>query len=222
MTSQPAIRHVVVLGHPAPGSFNHQVAETYCATARACGQEAEVRDLYANGFDPLLKADERPGYGAGTPAPDVAAELAALEGVRALVLVYPIWFGTPPAIIKGYVDRVLSAGFGAREVKAGKAHPLLAGVRLMTFSSSATTMPWLSERGQWISLRQAFDNYLADVFAMRETKRRHFDAVVDGLKERFVLQKLEDVRQEAIGLCATLDQERAQRALHPAAWPSNR
>jgi NAD(P)H dehydrogenase (quinone) len=222
MNSPPAIRHVVVLGHPAPGSFNHQVAETYRASVVACGQAAEVRDLYALGFDPLLKADERPGRGSKAPAADVAAELAALHEVRALVFVYPIWFGSPPAIIKGYVDRVLSTGFGAREVKAGTAHPLLAGARLMTFSSSATTMPWLSERGQWISLRQAFDNYLTDVFAMREARRRHFDAIVDGLKERFVREKLEDVCQEATALCATLDQEQTQRALHPAAWPSNR
>ena len=222
MTSQSAIRHVVVLGHPAPDSLNHQVAETYCEMVRRCGQEAVLRDLYASGFDPLLKADERPGYGTGAHAPDVAAELDALEGVRALVFVYPIWFGSPPAIIKGYVDRVLSAGFGPREVKAGAAHPLLAGARLMTFSSSATTMPWLSERGQWISLRQAFDNYLTGVFAMREARRRHFDAVVEGSKERFILQMLEDVRQDATALCATLDQERAQRALHPAAWPGSR
>jgi NAD(P)H dehydrogenase (quinone) len=222
MRSVPPIRHVVVLGHPAPGSFNHQVARVYCETVRDCGQEATLRDLYAVGFDPLLRAEERPGQGSPKRAPDVATELEALRDIRTLVFVYPIWFGSPPAIIKGYVDRVLSAGFGPREVKEDKPHPFLHGARLMTFSSSATTLPWLSERGQWISLRQAFDNYLSDVFAMREARRRHFDAVVDGLNERFVLQKLEDVRQDTIHLCATLDQESAQRALHPAAWPSDR
>lgn len=222
MISKPAIRHAVVLGHPATGSFNHQVAETYCQAIRVCGHEAVLRDLYASGFDPLLKSDERPGHGTGAFAADVAAELDALVGVRALVLVYPIWFGSPPAIIKGYVDRVLSAGFGPHEVKAGSVHPLLAGARLMTFSSSSTTLPWLSERGQWISLRQSFDNYLTDIFAMREARRRHFEAVVDGLDQRFVLEKLEEVRQDAIALAATLDQEWAQRVMHPAAWPGDR
>jgi NAD(P)H dehydrogenase (quinone) len=222
MASKPPIRHVVVLGHPSTGSFNHQVAETYCQVVRACGQEVALRDLYASGFDPLLKAEERPGHGAGTLAADVAAELDALAGARVLVLVYPIWFGSPPAIIKGYVDRVLSAGLGPHEAKAGAAHPLLAGARLMTFSSSAATTPWPGERGQWISLRQSFDNYLTDVFAMREARRRHFKELVDGLDQRFVLEKLEEVRQDATALAATLDQERAQRALHPAAWPSNR
>jgi NAD(P)H dehydrogenase (quinone) len=221
MTDKPAIRHVVVLGHPATGSFNHQIAEIYCQAVRACGQDALLRDLYASGFDPLLKSDERLGHGAGALAADVAAELDALAGARVLVLIYPIWFGGPPAIIKGYVDRVLSAGLGPHEVKAGAAHPLLAGARLMTFSSSATT-PWLSESGQWVSLRQSFDNYLTDIFAMREARRRHFEAVVDGLDQDSVLEKLEEVRQDAIALAETLDQECAQRALHPAAWPSDR
>lgn len=222
MASTSPIRHVVVLGHPSTGSFNHQVAETYCQTVSACGQDVALRDLYASGFDPLLKADERLGHGTRAFAADVAVELDALAGVRALVLVYPIWFGSPPAIIKGYVDRVLSAGLGPHEAKAGAAHPLLAGARLMTFSSSATTMPWPGERDQWVSLRRAFDNYLTDVFAMREARRRHFEELVDGLDPRLVLEKLEEVRQDAIALAATLDQERAQRTLHPAAWPSNR
>jgi len=221
MTSQ-TIRHLVVLGHPESGSFNHQVAETYVETVRACGQQAELRDLYALDFDPLLRAEERSGRGvpAPAPAPDLAAELAALDNVRVLTLVYPIWFGSPPAIIKGYVDRVLGSGFAERDIKAATPHPLLAGARLVTFSSSATTMPWLSERGQWISLRQAFDNYLADIFAMRETQHFHFDAVVAGLARRFVEERLEDTRQRATQLCATLEQEREHRAIHRATWPS--
>jgi len=214
------IRHVVLLGHPAKGSFNHQVADAYCETVRACGQEAILRDLYATKFDPLLKSEERCDPASPTSSADVIAELAALENVRALVFVYPVWFGSPPAIIKGYVDRVLGAGFGARAVRSGAAHPLLAGARLITFSSSATTVPWLKDRGH-ISLQQAFDNYLTAVFAMREARRTHFDAVVGGLHERFVLEKLEATREEATRICAMLDQEREHRALHPAAWPSD-
>lgn len=221
MEHSDPIRHVIVLGHPTPGSFNHQVADAYCETVRACGHEAILRDLYATGFDPLLKSGERRDATSPTSSTDVIAELAALENVRALVFVYPVWFGSPPAIIKGYIDRVFGAGFGAREVRFGVAHPLLAGARLITFSSSATTTPWLKDRG-YISLRQAFDNYLTAVFAMREARRTHFDAVVDGLHERLVLEKLEAAREEATRMCAILDQEREHRALHPAAWPSDR
>lgn len=217
--SEP-IRHVVVLGHPTPGSFNHQVADTYCEAVCACGQEVILRDLYAIGFDPLLTSEERLDANSPISAPDVIDELAALENVRALVFVYPVWFGSPPAIIKGYVDRVLGAGFRVGQVRSGAAHPLLAGARLITFSSSGTTVPWLKDRG-YMSLRQEFDNYLTAVFAMREARRTHFDAIVDGLPSRFVSERLETTRREAARLCATLDEEREHRALHPAAWPSD-
>jgi NAD(P)H dehydrogenase (quinone) len=221
MDHSDLIRHVVVLGHPIPGSFNHQVADVYCDTVRACGQEVILRDLYATGFNPLLKPEERRDPKSPTSSTDVIGELAALENVRALVFIYPVWFGSPPAIIKGYVDRVLGAGFGVRAVRSGEAHPLLAGARLITFSSSATTVPWLKDRGH-IALRQAFDNYLITVFAMREAFCTHFDAIIDGLHERSVLEKLEATRQEAVRICTILDQERDHRTLHPAAWPDDR
>lgn len=64
MSKQPAYfrpRHAVILAHPNPASFNGLVANSYCDAVHACGQEAIVRDLYALGFDPLLKDGERPG-----------------------------------------------------------------------------------------------------------------------------------------------------------------
>ena len=99
---QQAPRHLIILSHPTPGSFNHQVAETYARSVVRHGQHAEIRDLYALGFDPLLRLDAQ-------DARD--AERALLEACDVLVLVYPIWFGLPPAITKGYVDCVLGAAF---------------------------------------------------------------------------------------------------------------
>jgi NAD(P)H dehydrogenase (quinone) len=46
-------RHVVVLAHPDPQSFNATIANTCCRTVRECGQKALLRDLYAIGFDPV-------------------------------------------------------------------------------------------------------------------------------------------------------------------------
>ena len=125
-----------------------------------------LRDLYAIGFDPVLRDSERPGAAGFAPAPDVAAELALIRDSNVIVLVYPIWFGMPPAIIKGYIDRVLGAGLLARDIKSGEGHGPLEGKRLVILSSSASTMPWLEEHGQWASLRQAFDTYLTTIFAM--------------------------------------------------------
>ena len=214
----PPIRHLIVLGHPGPEGFSHSVAAAYGNAVRACGQQPLLRDLYALGFDPRLTASERSAAGTGTPGDDVRAEVDLIRESAVIALVYPIWFGMPPAIIKGYVDRVLGVGFPARNLATGAPSPLLHGKRLVIFSSSASTMPWLEEQGQWLALKQAFDTYLQTVFGFRETKHIHFDAIVEGTKPAYVDECLGRVEETVCGFCSTLLSER-RRARFAAREP---
>lgn len=190
-------KHVVVLCHPEETSFNATVAREYCATVEEIGHEVLLRDLYRMGFDPVLKANEQPGVANFDRSDGVAAELELLAGASVFVLVYPIWFGTPPAMIKGYVERVLGSGFSHRAVRARSPHPLLTGGHLLSVTSSGTTKQWLDEQGAWLSLRNVFDHYLQNAFSMKSAEHVHFSAVVEGLKERFVEEYLEEVREAA-------------------------
>lgn len=196
-------KHVVILCHPDPASFNAAVAERYCDTVRAMGHEAELRDLYRIGFDPVLKGEERP-CDKFTPADDVAAELDLLADVDVLVLVYPIWFGMPPAMLKGYVDRVLGSGFTFSAVRQQVHHPLLTGKRLLSFTSSGNTRQWLEERGAWLSLRHLFDDYLKHAFSMESAEHIHFPAIVEGLSKRFVDEHLHQVEEAARHCCSCI------------------
>jgi NAD(P)H dehydrogenase (quinone) len=197
MSNDP-IRHLVVLAHPQGGSFNHQIANAYCETVRECGQEAYLRDLYANRFDPVLETIPE--------APELAILYDLTEARRcdALVFVYPIWFGLPPAMIKGYVDRVLGAGF-----KPSREHPraddrFLGGRHMLSFSTSASTAAWFAEVGQKMALPEAFDRYLATVFGLADTEHVHIDAIVQDLNAAYAAEQLERVRQSARKMCATL------------------
>ena len=86
-------KHAIIACHPEAKSFTLSVAERYAETVRSHGHEALVRDLYRMRFNPVLKASERQGK----PADDVAREWSRLGKPDIYVLVYPIWFGTPPA-----------------------------------------------------------------------------------------------------------------------------
>ena len=109
-SARPAdIRHPVVLGHSEPASFNHAITQTYRSAVEACGQMVVTRDLYEIDFDPLLKAHEQPGKPGFHLSNDVDVELEEVRQAAVIVLIYPIWFGMRPAIIKGYVERVLGA-----------------------------------------------------------------------------------------------------------------
>lgn len=211
--STPPLRHVVVLGHPDPHSFNHAIAARYCAAVRACGQEAVVRDLYALDFDPRLHADHRPGRATNALSADVARELGLLRGAAVILFVYPLWFGMPPAMIKGYVDRVLGGALTPNDIKNHVPDAILRGTRFATFSTSATTRAWLEEQGQWRALRQAFDVYLLSIFGMRDGGHVHFDAIVDPLDPHYAGETLLAVETQARALCSKALAERHAAAV---------
>jgi NAD(P)H dehydrogenase (quinone) len=203
-TPQPIARHAVILCHPDPHSFNHAVADAYCDAVRAEGQEAILRDLYAMQFDPVLRAYERPTADDFAISADVRAELDILSDCDVFVLIYPIWFGTPPAMMKGYIERVLGSGVNPKAVQARAPTAFLGGKRLLSFTSSATSEPWLNEQGQWESLRYLFDHYLTHAFGMQKDDHVHFANIVSGLEERWVDQHLYTVAQQAKATCALL------------------
>jgi NAD(P)H dehydrogenase (quinone) len=99
---------LVILAHPGLKSFNRAIAETVMETLHRLGHQVVFHDLYRESFDPVLPMAEVP-KGAALPEEirDHCRELAVAEGI---VIVHPNWWGQPPAILKGWVDRVFRPG----------------------------------------------------------------------------------------------------------------
>lgn len=99
---------VVVLAHPQPGSFNHAIAHTAADQLLANGHGVVMHDLYQEGFDPVLTGSEiaREALLPSVIA-DHCAEIACADGI---VIFHPNWWGMPPAILKGWVDRIVRPG----------------------------------------------------------------------------------------------------------------
>jgi len=207
MSNQPASfrkRHVVVLAHPSSTSFNGLVADAYCEAVHACGQEAIVRDLYALGFDPILKDHERAGRAAFALSEDVKAELDIIHSSDVLVLIYPIWFGMPPAMLKGYIDRVLGAGITSREIRTGAIETVLRSQRLVSITSSGNSKSWLNEQHQLESLRTLAGRYLAHALGMKSFEDLHFGEIAEGLAQEYIDQNLSVVDTRARAICAAV------------------
>ena len=190
-------RHAVILCHPDATSFNHAIAAAYCDTVRAAGQNVVLRDLYAIGFDPVLRASERAGAHAGVPGQDVLDERARIAGCDVFVLVYPIWFGTAPAMLKGYVERVFGAGVQPATLPRPADSALLGGKRLLSFTTSAASAMWLDDQGLGAGLTSVLDQYLVHAFGMRSQEHRRFADIVPGLGERIAHQHLHRVADHA-------------------------
>ena len=197
-----AVRHLLILGHPCSESFTHAVAARYAETARSNYQVVEVRDLYALGFNPLLSDIERPQRRPGLSSPDVRHEIELVERSHVITFVYPLWFGTPPAIVKGYIDRVFGAAFLLSDLKEERERGSFTGKQLCLFTSSASTSQWLDEQGIMTSLHQSFGRYLAAIFSFSNTHFFHASSVADGMSAALAGQHLFDVGEKARLICA--------------------
>lgn len=101
------MRILLVLAHPQPESFAHAVQERARAGLQRAGHEVRLLDLYGIGFDPVMsEADRRDYHTPGLNEVRVADQLAHLRWAEGLVFVYPTWWYSLPAMLKGWIDRV--------------------------------------------------------------------------------------------------------------------
>jgi NAD(P)H dehydrogenase (quinone) len=117
---------LILLAHPEPQSFNAHMKNVAVEALEGDGHSVEVSDLYAMNFDPVegprhygnredadrfdAQSEQRHAWETGGTSPDVRAEIDKLERADLLIVQYPMWWYTPPAILKGWLDRVLVYG----------------------------------------------------------------------------------------------------------------
>jgi NAD(P)H dehydrogenase (quinone) len=108
------MRVVVVLAHPDPNSFNHAIAHTASESLTHAGHEVTLLDLYADEFRVAMSPAERMAYHGDRPLLDPMAERHAdiVKRAEAFVFIYPTWWSTMPAILKGWLERVMVPGVG--------------------------------------------------------------------------------------------------------------
>ena len=150
---------LVISAHPPEGSFGAALADAYAERAWRDGHEVELLSLERLRFDPVLHE----GYRKPQPLePDLLAAQRAIDRAHHLAFIYPIWWGSVPALLKGFLDRVLLPGF-AFQYRAGNSFPdkLLAG-RSAHIVATMDTPPWYF---RWVQgapgLRQMQKNTLA-------------------------------------------------------------
>lgn len=116
----------IVHAHPEPKSFSASMCSVATEQLRAQGHEVRVSDLYATGFNPVASAadfarrkdpdylvyalEQRHGHETGTLQPDIQAEVGKLLWCDLLILNFPVFWFSTPAILKGWIDRVLISG----------------------------------------------------------------------------------------------------------------
>ena len=104
------MHHLIIAAHPRVKSFNHAVVQAYTAALAERGHQVACRDLYAIGFNPILSARDMAAISRSKPPIDIRRELHAIAAADAITVIAPLWWGGFPAVLKGYIDRVFTAG----------------------------------------------------------------------------------------------------------------
>src|SRR5574340_741878 len=170
---------LVILAHPDGASFNHAIARTAVGRLETNGHRVFFHDLYAEHFDPLLDSEEIPE---DAVLPEVirrhCEELRQAEGI---VIIHPNWWGQPPAILKGWIDRVVRPGiayeFLGEDSGEGVPNGLLQAKSAIVFNTSNTSI----ERELKVfgdPLETIWKNCIFGLCGIRVFHRRTFSVVI--------------------------------------------
>jgi len=175
---------LIILAHPDTSSFNHAIAHQAAETLKKNNHEVIFHDLYTEDFDPRLPGEEIPRE---TNLPDTIAqhcnETASADGI---IIVHPNWWGMPPALLKGWVDRIIRPDVAYKFVEGdnGEGVPvgLLNANTALVFNTSNTE----AKREQDAfgdPLERIWKDCIFDLCGVKDCFRRMFGVVVTSTPE---------------------------------------
>ena len=166
---------LVILGHQHQGSFCHAIAEAALETLKAAGHQVIYHDLYRERFDPILPHGEiPPGTEISPPVEQHCRELTSADGY---LVVHPNWWAMPPAILKGWIDRVIRRGVAYEFGEGGAVVGHLKGKRAVVFTTSNTPRDVELELfGD--PLENLWKNCIFGFCGVEDFHRRNFESII--------------------------------------------
>lgn len=170
---------LIVLAHPDDRSFNHAIAETCLKRLRDQGHEIIYHDLYLGKFNPILENKEIPKDGQLDET--IGKHCQELKQCEGIIIIHPNWWGQPPAIMKGWVDRVFRPGlaYEFEDGDQGEGIPvglLNAGAALVFNTSNTSEERENSVFGDPLEL--LWKNCIFDLCGVKSFERRMFRTIV--------------------------------------------
>jgi putative NADPH-quinone reductase len=175
----------VILAHPDASSFNHAIAHAALDVLQQRGHYVYFHDLYTEKFDPALPAAEMTK---NAPLPAlIDSHCRELSRSRGIIVVHPNWWGQPPALLKGWVDRVIRPGVAYEFLEGDKGEGvprgLLGSTDVLVFNTSNT--PSQREMKAFGDpLETLWKNCIFGLCGVKSFHRRAFSVVVTSTLEQ--------------------------------------
>ncbi|MBF0379341.1 MAG: NAD(P)H-dependent oxidoreductase [Desulfamplus sp.] len=192
------MRVSVILAHPSKESFNYAIAATTIKALNENGHNVFFHDLYEEKFDAILQSDEIPKNVLLPPEIDThCTEISEADGI---IVIHPNWWGQPPAILKGWIDRIIRPGVAYEFIEGDKGegvpNGLLKAKTALVFNTSNTE----TEREKAIfgdPLEAIWKNCIFALCGVDNFYRKMFNIIVTSSEEQRK-NWLDEVHQDVI------------------------
>ncbi len=178
MGALPGMRVLVILAHPSRESFNGALSAALRDGLLAAGHKAELLDLYAERFNPVLGKSELETLGSDRPLKDVAACQQRIKAANGVAFIFPVWWFGVPAILKGFIDRVFQEGFAYRFNVDGSVKGLLRIKRALILCTTGASADRYRLAGFGRPLRKSLDDWALRMCGIQDVKNVFFYDVV--------------------------------------------
>jgi len=190
---------LIVIAHPNADSFNHAIKEHIKAALEEHNHWVKVRDLYALEFDPVLSKEELNRYNSqeGEIPPDVKAEQEEILWADQLIFIYPTWWWSMPALMKGYFDRVFLPGF-AFKVEENGIVGLLEGKKAWIIQTTGSDQAYIEENHLDIMIKKPMEIGLFNFCGIEVVNHQLFAGVpfVSEEERKAILESLKEAVEE--------------------------
>ena len=184
------MNHLIIYAHPNPQSFNRALlTQTVQASSN---HQVIVRDLYQLNFDPNLAWQEFQDSLTGIYANQVQTEHQYWQQADVITLIYPLWWMGFPAILKGYLDRVLTYGFAYTNGET-ESIGLLKGKKMQQFVTMGNSNQKYADKGFLKSLDDTLGNGLFSFCGIENVQMHYFGDI--GLKQTDYAAILQQIEQ---------------------------
>jgi len=169
----------VILAHPDKTSFNYAIALTVIKTLQENGHEVLYHDLCEENFNPILSSEEIQKE-THLPA-EIEKHCSEIAGANGIVIIHPNWWGQPPAILKGWIDRVIRPGVAYEFIENDKGEGVPKGLLIaksaIVFNTSNTeTRREMNVFGD--PLETIWENCIFDLCGVKTFYRKMFNIIV--------------------------------------------
>ena len=188
------MKHLVIAAHPRSNSLTMSLAHAYVAELAALGHQHTLFDLYSMGFDPVLTASELAQPQSSSRSAEVLQAQQDIEAADVLTVVYPLWWLSMPAILKGYIDRVFARDF-AYQSRDGIVHGLLGPRKCVIVTLSGAPLPVLAGTGRWDAVTMLQDTHVFQAVGFELLEHLHFDHIAPDLSAAAANEHLARIRR---------------------------